>query len=154
MTNLNNIHIPLIKTKADPDPSTAPDIKDPSSYCKSYNSTFMRRSNYYMNLINIHHIPRHILLEELRKKPKVTKPTIDILSLYCNICTKTYTTKRYYIRYLLKFHGVALPHVYSEPDNSEPKSFYCGVRVARYKSKRIFTLSSAKHTSSSNNLSF
>ncbi|KAI9268429.1 hypothetical protein EDC94DRAFT_401646 [Helicostylum pulchrum] len=93
MADLNNIHIPLIRPK--PNPSKTPDANDRNNYCSLCNFIFKGRAIYRKYLINTHHMLH--LRSSRQRNPKNMKPTIDILSLYCNACMKTYYAKKPYI---------------------------------------------------------
>ncbi|KAI9271064.1 hypothetical protein EDC94DRAFT_645248 [Helicostylum pulchrum] len=119
MAEQNNIRVPPIKPK--PNPRKTPDANDPNNYCLSCNFIFKKRDSYRRHSINIHHI------SPLRpsRNPKNMKPAIDILSLYCDACRKSYDTKKSYIQHLVKLHGIILPKTYSELSNFDAKSLYC-----------------------------
>ncbi|KAI9264707.1 hypothetical protein EDC94DRAFT_693426 [Helicostylum pulchrum] len=132
MADINNIHIGNPK----PNPSKTSDAENPNNYCVSCNITFNGRFSYSKHLFNVHHVS-HIIPSRLHNL-KNMKPTIDILSLYCDVCKKIYVTKKYYIRHLVKFHEITLPNVYSEPNNFDSVSLYCEVCDVRYKQKSSF----------------
>ncbi|KAI9271084.1 hypothetical protein EDC94DRAFT_645264 [Helicostylum pulchrum] len=115
MAKLNNMRVPLIRPK--PNPLKTPDANDPNNYCLTCNFIFKGRASYRGHLVNIHH------MSNLRRNPKNMKPTIDILSLYCDA---------------FKFHGMVLPDVYSELSNFDSKSLYCKVCDVKYRNNFRF----------------
>ncbi|GAA5804039.1 hypothetical protein HPULCUR_009525 [Helicostylum pulchrum] len=134
MATLNNIRIPLIRPK--PNPSKTPDANDPNNYCLSRNFIFKGRTYYRSHLVNVHHMSH--LGPSRSRNPKNMKPTIDILSLYCDACMKTYDTKKSYIHHLVKFHEMIVPNVYSEPGNFDSIRLYCKVCDIMYRKKFQF----------------
>lgn len=97
MADRNNIDVP----RTEPGLSKAPDINNPNNYCASCNLTHSTRSNYHTLLVNVHHLPPPKRHSKLLRKPKHMKLTIDILNLYCEVCTTTYLSKLKYMQYLI-----------------------------------------------------
>ncbi|GAA5814890.1 hypothetical protein MFLAVUS_008393 [Mucor flavus] len=136
MANLNNICIPITRTKPKRDLSKTPDANDPNNYCMACNFTYKGRSNYYKHLINMHHM-LHLRLPRTRYS-KYTKPVINMLSLYCDACMKTYDTKKSYVKHLIRHHRMILSNVSSELGNFDPSNLYCKVCDVMYKTKYSF----------------
>ncbi|KAI9265707.1 hypothetical protein EDC94DRAFT_668609 [Helicostylum pulchrum] len=136
IADLSNIRVPLVRSKAKPNLSKTPDANDPNNYCLSCNFMFQGRYNYHSHLIKIHHMSH--LRPSRPCNPKNMKPTIDLLSLYCDACMKTYDTKKSYVHHLVTFHDMILPKVYSEPGNFDSTSLYCKVCDISYRNNFQF----------------
>ncbi|KAG2234222.1 hypothetical protein INT48_001941 [Thamnidium elegans] len=110
MAKLNNIHIPVIRPRVDPNSSKTPKIDDPNNYCISCDFTFKSTGNYQ----------------------------IDIVNRYCDACNRIFDHKKDYIKHLIRIHGMTLPDMYSEPSNFDSENLYCKVCDASYVKSQAF----------------
>ncbi|KAI9267719.1 hypothetical protein EDC94DRAFT_688703 [Helicostylum pulchrum] len=97
------------------------------------------RKCFRAHLIKVHRMLRLRAPHE-RPKPETMEPTFDILNMHCDVCKKTYGTKRSYIRHLVVIHETSLPEICSEPNNFDSKNLYCKVCDIKYKREGPFII--------------